>query len=107
MFVHGPEIRQAAEALIERGVNDCGSAAAAPGSTWATATSTSSRAASVYRLVLDARYRGIVDETEALLARSLPTNPVRRVLVHDGAEVVLDVYNRHLTCLFPHVGLKS
>jgi hypothetical protein len=57
------------------------------------------------RLFLDARYTAIVDEAEALLGRAFPSNPVRRVLFHEGAEVVLDVYNRHLVCLFPQHGV--
>ena len=45
-----------------------------------------------------------MNETEALLARLLPDNPVRRVEFHDGREVVLDVYSTHLVCLFPQHG---
>jgi hypothetical protein len=56
------------------------------------------------RLFLDSRYRTIVDETEALLRRCFPQNPVGRVLFHDGAEVVLHVYCGHLSCLFPQHG---
>jgi Homeodomain-like domain len=56
------------------------------------------------RLFLDARYPTIVAETAALLARGFPANRVRRVHFHDGAEVVLDVYSRHLSCLFPQHG---
>ena len=56
------------------------------------------------RIFLDARYRRVVDETEALMQRCFPANPVRRVLFHDGAEVVLDVYSSHLICLFPQYG---
>jgi hypothetical protein len=56
------------------------------------------------RLFVDARYPSIVDETEALLARSFPANPVRRVMFHEGAEVVLDIYNQHLVCLLPQHG---
>jgi hypothetical protein len=56
------------------------------------------------RIFLDARYATIVRETEELLTRCFPTNPVRRVLFHEGAEVVLDVYNQHLVCLFPQHG---
>jgi hypothetical protein len=56
------------------------------------------------RVFLDSRHRNVVDETEALLQRCFPINPVRRVLFHDGAEVVLDVYSSHLVCLFPQHG---
>jgi hypothetical protein len=56
------------------------------------------------RLFLDARYRTIVEQTDALLRRCFPQNPVGRVLFHDGAEVVLHVYCGHLSCLFPQHG---
>ena len=56
------------------------------------------------RICLDARYRTIVEETDALLRRCFPDNPVGRVLVHDGAEAVLHVYCNHLACLFPQHG---
>ena len=46
----------------------------------------------------------MVDESQALLRRRLPANGVRRVLFHEGAEVVLDVYSNHLLCLFPQHG---
>jgi len=56
------------------------------------------------RLFLDARHARVVDEAEALLSRSFPANPVRRIYFHEGAEVVLDLYNQHLACLFPQHG---
>ena len=56
------------------------------------------------RICLDAKYRTVVDETEALLVRVLPDNPVRRVEFHEGREVVMDVYSTHLACLFPQHG---
>ncbi len=56
------------------------------------------------RLFLDAKYVDIVDESEALLRRCFPDNPVRRVRFHDGREVVLDVYSSHLVCLLPQHG---
>jgi hypothetical protein len=56
------------------------------------------------RLFLDARYRTIVEQTDALLRRCFPQNPVGSVLFHDGAEVVLHVYCGHLSCLFPQHG---
>jgi hypothetical protein len=56
------------------------------------------------RLFLDAKYARIVGETEALLERSFPANPVRRVVFHGGNEVVLDVYHQHLVCLLPQHG---
>lgn len=56
------------------------------------------------RLFLDARYRVVVDEAEALLRRCFPDNGVRRVQFHAGTEVVLDVYSSHLVCLFPQHG---
>lgn len=57
------------------------------------------------RIFLDARHRNVVDETEALLQRCFPDNPARRVLFHEGREVVLDLYSSHLVCLFPQHGL--
>jgi Homeodomain-like domain len=56
------------------------------------------------RIFLDARYRVIVDETEALLRRCLPHNRVGRLVRHEGALVVLWTYHNHLSCLFPQHG---
>jgi hypothetical protein len=56
------------------------------------------------RLFLDARYRTIVEETDALLRRCFSENPVGRVVFHRGAEAVLHVYCSHLSCLFPQHG---
>jgi hypothetical protein len=56
------------------------------------------------RIFLDARYRRIVDETEALLRRLFPTNRVGRLLRHEESMVVLWVYHTHLACLFPQHG---
>ncbi len=55
------------------------------------------------RLFLDARYRTIVDETDALLRRCFPQNPVGRVLFHEGLKP-RPVYCGHLSCLFPQHG---
>jgi Homeodomain-like domain len=56
------------------------------------------------RLSLDARYPGIAGETEALLRRCFPSNRVGRLAADRGATVVLWVYSRHLSCLFPQHG---
>ena len=56
------------------------------------------------RVFLDARYRVIVYETEALLAHCLPHNRVGRLVRHQGALVVLWTYHNHLSCLFPQHG---
>ena len=56
------------------------------------------------RIFMDARYTRVVDETETLLRRCFPHNPVGRFVVHDGAEVVLYVYSGHFSCLFPQHG---
>jgi hypothetical protein len=56
------------------------------------------------RIFLDSRYTQVVDEAAALLQRSFPANRVGRVQAHEGAMVVLSVYHRHLTCLFPQHG---
>ena len=56
------------------------------------------------RIFLDARYRTIVDETEALLRRCFPDNGVGRVIRHEGAMVVLWTHHNHLACLLPQHG---
>jgi hypothetical protein len=56
------------------------------------------------RLMLDAKYPRIVNETEALLRRCFPENRVCRLLGHEGRMIVLLVYNGHLGCLFPQHG---
>jgi hypothetical protein len=56
------------------------------------------------RICLDSRHRTVVREVDELLRRCFPSNAVGRVLLHDGAEVVLHVYSSHLTCLFPQAG---
>ena len=144
--MHRPEIREAALALVEQGVNDCEIARrlGVPRGTvrdwrrpryiarfsrcprcWRRARRTVfsdddyaellglylgdghiSAAARTQRLriFLDARYGRIVAETDALLRRCFPENPIGRVSFHDGAEVVLHVYCGHLSCLFPQHG---
>jgi hypothetical protein len=56
------------------------------------------------RISLDARYPRIVAETAALLRRCFPTNPVGRVEADGGTCVVVNLYNCHLSCLFPQHG---
>jgi hypothetical protein len=56
------------------------------------------------RLSLDAKYPTVNDEAEALLRRCLPDNRVGRVVLDRGSTVVLHVYSRHLSCLFPQAG---
>ena len=56
------------------------------------------------RLSLDARYPTIVAESEALLRRVFPECRVGRVVADGGSTVVLWVYHRHLSCLFPQHG---
>jgi len=53
------------------------------------------------RISLDARYPGIAGDSEALLRRCFPSNRVGRLAADGGATVVLWVYSRHLSCLFP------
>jgi hypothetical protein len=53
------------------------------------------------RIFLDARYTTIVDESHELLRRCFPANRTGRLVQHEGAMVVLCVYNAHLACLFP------
>jgi hypothetical protein len=56
------------------------------------------------RLSLDARYPAIVAESEALLRRVFPECRVGRLIADGGSTVVLWVYHRHLSCLFPQHG---
>ena len=56
------------------------------------------------RISLDARYPGIAGDSEALLRRCFPSNRVGRLVADGGATVVLWVYSRHLSCLFPQHG---
>jgi hypothetical protein len=74
------------------------------GSTSATATSALRRELRCSGSSLDAKYPTVNDETEALLRRCFPENRVGRVLLDRGSTVVLYVYNRHLSCLFPQAG---
>lgn len=53
------------------------------------------------RLALDARYRQILTDAEAILKRGFPTSSVARVSADGGATVFLSVYSSHLACLFP------
>jgi hypothetical protein len=56
------------------------------------------------RLSLDARYPGIVADSEALLRRCFPGNRVGRVSACGGNNLIPHVYHAHLTCLFPQAG---
>jgi hypothetical protein len=56
------------------------------------------------RLSLDARYPTVVAESEALLRRGFPECRVGRVVADRGSAVMLWVYHRHLSCLFPQHG---
>jgi hypothetical protein len=56
------------------------------------------------RLSLDARYPTVVAESEALLRRVFPECRVGRVVADRGSAVMLWVYHRHLSCLFPQHG---
>jgi hypothetical protein len=56
------------------------------------------------RLSRDAKYPGIVADAEALVRRAFPDCRVGRVITDGGSTVVLRVYQRHLSCLFPQHG---
>jgi hypothetical protein len=56
------------------------------------------------RIALDAKYPGILAETEALLRRCFPGNRVSCARLDGGATAVPSVYSRHLPCLFPQHG---
>jgi hypothetical protein len=56
------------------------------------------------RLSLDAKYPRIISDAEALLRRAFPDSRVGRVIADSGSTVVLWVYHRHLSCLFPQHG---
>ena len=147
MFVHGPEVKDAALRLVAAGINDCEIArrlgvarttirdwrrpryfarfdrcprcwhrlrpvsfsdadyAELLGLYLGDGHISESARTQRLRICLDSRYATIVGDANALLRRCFPHNPVGRVLVHDGAEVVLNVYSGHLSCLFPQHGL--
>ena len=54
------------------------------------------------RIALDQKYRGIVDDTRALLNRCFPHNPIDEV--QSVGCVHLSVYSTHLACVFPQHG---
>jgi hypothetical protein len=56
------------------------------------------------RLMLDAKYPGIVADAAELIARVVPQNKVGRQFSHQGRMVTLFAYHRHWTCLFPQHG---
>jgi hypothetical protein len=56
------------------------------------------------RLSLDSQYPTIVREAVALLERSFPHNRVGQHLEDRGSCAVVQIYSRHLTCLFPQHG---
>jgi hypothetical protein len=53
------------------------------------------------RIVLDAAYPVIIEETLALLRRCFPQNPVDRVTKDGGSCFAVSVHSGHLPCLFP------
>jgi hypothetical protein len=56
------------------------------------------------RIALDAKYVRIIEETEELVRRCFPHNPVGRVQAHGGTMYFVSVYSTHLPCLFPQHG---
>jgi hypothetical protein len=56
------------------------------------------------RLMLDAKYPGIVEDAAELIARVVPDNKVGRQYPHDGRMVTLHAYHGHWACLFPQHG---
>ena len=56
------------------------------------------------RLMLDAKYPGIVEEAAELIGRVVPENKVGRQFPHEGRMVTLHSYHRHWSCLFPQHG---
>ena len=56
------------------------------------------------RIVLDARYPGIVDECRVAMRQLLPGNLVGTQTRHGGTTVVLGVSSKQLPCLFPQHG---
>jgi len=56
------------------------------------------------RLMLDAKYPGIVTAAASLLARVVPGNKVGRQYFHGGRMATLHAYHGHWTCLFPQHG---
>jgi Homeodomain-like domain len=56
------------------------------------------------RLMLDTRYRQVVAEAAALLARIVPDNRVGSQLAHEGRMTTLRAHHGHWTCLLPQHG---
>jgi hypothetical protein len=56
------------------------------------------------RLMLDAKYPGIVEGAAALLARVLPENKVGRVKSHRDRMITVQAYHGHWSCLLPQHG---
>lgn len=56
------------------------------------------------RLMLDAKYPGIVHDAAQLISRVAPENKVGRQFLHEGRMVTLHAYHGHWTCLFPQHG---
>jgi len=56
------------------------------------------------RIVLDAAYPVIIEDTARLLERCFPSNPVSRISKDGGSCICVSVYSGHLRCLFPQAG---
>jgi hypothetical protein len=56
------------------------------------------------RLMLDAKYPGIVSDATALLARVIPENKVGQVRSHGDHMVTVQAYHGHWSCLLPQHG---
>ncbi|MGH2993072.1 MAG: helix-turn-helix domain-containing protein [Solirubrobacterales bacterium] len=56
------------------------------------------------RIALDTKYPGIIADSQALLRRCFPENPVGEVIAHGGTMVFVSLYSSHLPCLFPQHG---
>jgi hypothetical protein len=57
-----------------------------------------------FRLYLDSKHAGIVQESSELLQRCFGSNVVTPLYRHHGAMTILSLYSSHLPCLFPQHG---
>ena len=57
-----------------------------------------------FRLFLDSRYPGIIEEARALMRRCFPRNSIGVSRSSHGTTTILSLYSSHLSCLFPQHG---
>ncbi|HEX2070790.1 MAG TPA: helix-turn-helix domain-containing protein [Thermoleophilaceae bacterium] len=57
-----------------------------------------------FRLFLDSKYEGIVEESRELLRRCFPGQSIGTVFGHERRMTILSVHSSHLPCVFPQHG---